>query len=70
MKSLSDLEMSLPSTMGQIDDEMPPNPWSNLWPKQKEQSLTHYLVKERTKLQPTAITHRLCALRGVQDGEK
>ena len=49
MKSLSDLEMSLPSTMGQISDEMPPNPWSNLWPKavnkKNRVSLTTWLRK-------------------------
>ena len=50
MKSLSDLEMSLPSTMGQIGDEMSPKPWSNLWPKEainkkNRVSLTTWLRK-------------------------
>ena len=34
-KSLPDLEMCIPSTEGQTGHEMPPKPWSKLWPKRK-----------------------------------
>ena len=33
MKSLLDLGMSIPGTLGQSGHEMPPKPWSKLRPK-------------------------------------
>lgn len=36
MKSLPDLRMSILSTMGHTDDEMPPKPWLKLRLKGRE----------------------------------